>query len=152
MERNYKEDIKIDEDNLADEWIEQPSLYLYYAEAHAEAVHAKEKASNHIDLDYAQLETQIIKDWEKHFEKYPSEGARKSWILQQERHKKALENYQNACYKVNLMQAAKTAFDHRRKALENLVSLFISGFHSEPKVKKEITRREHLGLRKKVKK
>lgn len=151
MGRNIKEDLKINEDDLSAEWLEQPSLYQYYAEAHADAMHEKEKASSYIDLVYAQLETQIIKDWEKHFEKYPSEGARKSWILQQEKHKKALENYQNACYKVNLMQAAKTAFDHRRKALENLVSLFISGFHSEPKIKKEVIRRKHLGLRKKVK-
>jgi hypothetical protein len=149
MERDYSADIKIDQDNLTDEWIKQPSLYLYYAEAHADAVLAKEKASDTIDLVYAQLDSVIRKDWEKHFDKYPTETAIKNWILMQEKHKIALEKYHKISHTVNVLAAAKTAFDHRRKALENLVSLLITGFHSEPKVSKQITRRSHLGLRKK---
>ena len=149
MERDYTSDLKIDQDNLSDEWLEQPSLYMYYAEAHADALLEKEKASDELDLVFAELESQIISKWESHFEKYPSEGARKSWIIRQERYKKSLEKYHKKSHNVNILAAAKVAFDHRKKALENLVSLFIGGFHSEPKVNKEITRRKHLGLRKK---
>lgn len=150
--RNYKADLQINEDDLSAEWLEQPSLYMYYAELHAKALLAKEKASDHIDLVYAQLDSEIRRDWEKWFEKPPTESAIKNWILKQEKHKIALENYHKASYNANVAQAAKTAFDHRRKALENLVSLFISGFHSEPKVKKEVTRGRHLGLKSKPKK
>lgn len=148
--RNYKEDVKIDGDDLENEWIEQASLYLYYAEAHADSIQAKEKAKNDVDVAYAQLDSLIRKDWEKHFEKHPSESAIQSWIIQQEKHKKVLDIFYKKSHTVNLMQAAKTAFDHRRKALENLVSLLITGFHSEPKVPRRVTRRVHLGLKKKA--
>lgn len=149
MDRNYKEDIKINEDDLENEWIEQPSLYLYYGEAHADAVLEKEKASDELDLVHAQLDSQLRKDWEKHFEKAPSEAAIKSWIIQQEKYKKKLENLNKKTHNVNVLAVAKTAFDHRKKALENLVTLHVTGFHSEPKPPKNVTRRTHLGLKKK---
>ena len=37
--RDYRQDIKINEFELEQEWIEQASLFLYYAEAHVEALH-----------------------------------------------------------------------------------------------------------------
>ena len=148
-ERDYKEDMKINEDDLSSEWLEQPSIYIYYAETHAKALYMKEKISNYLDLVQAQLDSEIRRDWEKHFDKAPTETAIKNWILKQEKYKKALDKYQKASYKVNLMQSVKVALDHRKKALENLVTLFVSGFHSEPKIKRSVIKEAHLGLRKK---
>ena len=39
----------------------------------------------------------------------------------------------DAAKNANILLSAKTAFDHRKRALENLVSLRIAGFHSEPR-------------------
>lgn len=146
--RNYKNDLQINSGDLQSEWIEQPSRYMYYAEAYADAVLEKDKAKNNLDIMYARLEMKLRSgEWEKHFEKYPSEGVVNSYVIQREEYQKCLEKYHKACHDVNLMQSAKTAFDHRRKALENLVTMMVTGFHSEPKVSKLVTRRKHLGLR-----
>jgi hypothetical protein len=146
MERDYMQDIKIDVNDLAGEWQNQASLYLYYSEGYSEAIRDRDKAKNDLEIIDAQLDKEIRRDWEKHFDKSPTETAIKGWIIQQEKHKKYLDIYSKLSHTANLLQSAKNALDHKRKALENLVSLKIAGFHSEPKVNKEITRGRHLGL------
>ena len=151
INRNYKSDLDIDMNDLEGEWLKQPSLFMYYSEAHAEAIKERENAKNNLDIVDAQLDSEIRRDWEKHWTKSPTETAVKNWVLQHEKHKKALDLFNDKSHSVNLLQSAKSAFDHRRKALENLVTLLVTGFHSEPKVSKHITKGEHLGLdRKKV--
>jgi hypothetical protein len=148
--RDYNEDLKIDVKNLEGEWVEQPSLYMYYSEAYSEAIRDRDNAKNDLEIADAQLDRDIRRDWEKHFDKPPTETAIKGWIIQQEKHKKQLAIFSEKSHNANLLQSAKNAFDHRRKALENLVSLMITGFHSEPKVSKQITQGVHLGLKKKT--
>lgn len=148
--RNYYDDLKIDTNNLEGEWVEQPSLYMYYSEAYCEAIRDRDKAKNDLDIIDAQLDKEIRNkdNWEKHFDKSPSETAIRGWIIQHDRHIKQLAIYSDLSHNANLLQSAKNAFDHRRKALENSVSLLITGFHSQPKVSKTITQGAHLGLKK----
>lgn len=135
MTRDYKEDIKIDERDLEHEWLEQPSLFLYYAEAHADAMHERDLAKSKADYTYAIMYSDVKKNWEKYFDSKPTEPAIKEYIISNPRFRKAEKLFLNAAHHVNAMLAAKTAFDHRKRALENLVSLRISGFHSEPRNK-----------------
>lgn len=146
INRNYKYDLDIDMDDLEREWLEQPSLFMYYSEAHAEAIRDREDAKNNLDLTDALLDSKYRKGWEKYWEKSPTELALKNKIILDEEHQKSLANFNKKSHIVNLLQSAKSAFDHRRKALENLVTLKVTGFHSEPKVSKHITKGEHLGL------
>lgn len=135
MTRDYKKDVEIDEHNIEQEWLEHSSLYLYYAEAHADAVHEKDMAKSRLDLTYAQLYSNIKKDWEKYFNDKPTEPAIKEYILSDPSYKKAERALIDSARDANIMLAAKTAFDHRKRALENLVSLKIGGFYSEPRNK-----------------
>jgi len=146
INRNYKRDLDIDMNDLEGEWLKQPSLFMYYSQEHSEAIKERENAKNNLDVIDAQLDSEIRRDWEKHWTKSPTETAVKNWVLQHEKHKKALDVFNEKSHSVNLLQSAKSAFDHRRKALENLVTLLVTGFHSEPKVSKHITKGEHLGL------
>lgn len=132
---NYKEDVKIDPENLENEWMEQPSLFLYYAEAHADAMHEKDMAKSRLDLCYARMYADIKKNWSNHFESKPTEPALKEYIYKSSKYQKAERTLIDAVKSANVMLGAKTAFDHRKRALENLVSLRISGFHSEPRSK-----------------
>lgn len=134
--RDYKQDISIDTNDLESEWIEQPSLFLYYAEAHAEAIHLRDTQKSKLDLVYSEMYSDIKKNWEDYFENKPTEPAIKEYIHKDKKYRKAEKNLIEATKDVNILLATKTAFDHRKKALENLVSLRISGFHSEPKNKK----------------
>lgn len=154
MEKDLKADIssdlKINVNDLEKDWTEQASLYMYYSEAYADAIKIRDEDKNKLEIADAQLDFEIRRNWEKHFEKQPAETAIKNWVIMQEKHQKALAIYLESSHNANLLQGAKTALDHKRKALENLVSLLITGFHSAPKVSKHITQGEHLGLKKKT--
>lgn len=132
MDRDFKEDVKINPNRLEEEWIEQPSLYVYYAEAHADALHQRDLAKSRMDYTYSMMYSDVKKNWEKHFDKQPTEAALKEFILKNTKYKKAERVLIDAAKNANILAGAKTAMDHRKRALENLVSLKISGFHSEP--------------------
>ncbi len=133
---NYRKDIVIDETDLAKEWLEQPSLFLYYAEAHADAIDLRDKKKADMEYAYAREYAKIKDNWQEYFDSKPTEAAIKEFILNSEDYQAAEKSYLNANRDVNVLLAAKTAFEHRKRALENLVSLKISGFHSEPRNKK----------------
>lgn len=133
--KDYNKDIKIDEHNLESEWIEQASHFLYYAEAHAEALHIKDLAKAKCDYVYAVLYSEIKKDWNKIFDSKPTEPAIKEYIASHKKFKIAERKHINACKDANIMLAAKTAFEHRKAALSNLTSLKIGGFYAEPRNK-----------------
>lgn len=132
---DYKKDIKIDESNLEMEWLEQPAYYLYYAEAHSDALYERDLAKSKVDYKYAMLYTDVKQNWEKHFDSKPTEPAIKEFILSNSEFREEERKYLEACRTANTLAAAKTAFDHRKRALENLVSLKISGFYAEPRNK-----------------
>ena len=135
MERDFKEDIKINEHDLENEWMEQASLFLYYAEAHSEALHIRDLAKAKCDYVYAVAYSAIKKDWEKYFDVKPTEPAIKEYIAKSKKYKEAERTFIDASKDANMMLGAKVAFDHRKLALSNLTSLKIGGFYSEPRNK-----------------
>jgi len=135
MERDYNKDISVDINDLEAEWIEQPSLFLHYAEAHADAIHERDIQKSKMEYTYAKMYSMIKKNWEKFFDIKPTEPAIKEFITSHKKYKKAERAFINSTRDVNVLLSAKNAFEHRKRALENLVSLRITGYHSEPKNK-----------------
>jgi len=136
MEHNYLEDIKINEDDLPNEWLIQASLFLHYAEAQAEALHVKDLAKSQMDYTFATLYSNIKKNWKEYFDSKPTEAAIKENINCSKEYREAGRNYIDATKDANILLAAKTAFEHRKMALSNLVSLKIGGFYGEPRNKR----------------
>jgi len=132
---DISKDLLINDNDLDAEWSEQGSRFFYYAEAHAEALHTKDIKKSKMDYVYATMYSSIKKDWEKIFDTKPTEPAIKEHIYSTDKYKKAERAFINATKDANLMLAAKQAFEHRKKALENKVSLRIGGFYSEPRNK-----------------
>ena len=133
--RNYHEDIKIDPNNLEWDWIEQGSRYLYYAEAYADAIDTKDRAKQSMELKSAVLDNNLRTNWDKLFPDLKlTETSVKSKILQNIQYKKALDIFNKAHHNVNLLSSAKSAFEHKKKALEKLVELRITGMYSSPKM------------------
>ncbi len=135
MDLDIQKVIKIDENNLEGEWAEQASYFLYFATAHAEALYIKDIKKSKLEYIYAIMYSNIKKDWSKLFDSKPTEPAIKAYIETNSKYKKAERTYINACKDANLMLSAKQALEHRKKALENKVSLKIGGFFSEPRNK-----------------
>lgn len=134
-DRDYKEDIKIDPENLEQEWIEQPSLFLYYSDLYAEASFQKDKKKAFLDYTYSRLYALIKDTWNEHFDSKPTEPACKEWITRHKDYRQAEKSFIIAQKNANIMQNVKAAFDQRKYALSNITSLRIGGFYSEPRNK-----------------
>lgn len=134
--RNYRKDIEIDENNLEDEWIVHPSNYLEYADIYAEAIEKRDNVKLKLEWIEANLDLDIRKNPAKYgFDTKPAEGAIKNTIKIQSKFREQSRLLIKATRRVNSMTGVKTAFEHKKHALGNLVSAKIAGFHAEPRNK-----------------
>ena len=144
---SYKEDITINKNDLVNEWQNQASLYLKYAELAAEAIEERDNAKNHLEVVYSKLDYEIRTNWSVYLKSKPTEVSIKQWILRQKKYRKAQNILTKATKNVNMYQAARTALEHKKHALQNIVQLMVSGFYAEPKAPKS-TREQELKRRK----
>ena len=130
--RDYRQDIKVDEFDLEGEWITHPSIYMHYSEIWAEAVADKDDAKLKMDWIAANIDLDVRKNWDTkyNFDAKPSEGAIKNTILISAKYLEAYRKYNQCIKRVNSMVGVKTAFEHKKHALGNLVSLKIGGNNS----------------------
>ena len=80
-----------------------------------------------------------------------TEGSIQNTILRQQLYMEASEAFLLASKNAKILNIAREAFEHRKKALEKITDLYISGYWADPKIKKEVkegmdsnTREEHL--------
>jgi hypothetical protein len=134
----YKEDIQIDIHALDAEWIKQASLYQYYAKKEAVALYERDQLADRLALVQAQLDGDIRLDPKKHgFDSKPTEAAILNSIKQNPFYIKANSFLMKASCKAKIVGGAVRAFDHKKKALEKLTDLYLSGYWASPKIKSE---------------
>ena len=134
--RDYNKDIEIDENDLEAVWLEHPAIVMYYNKALADAQYNKDKLKIKLDQESAKLDADVRKNWkELNFDSKPTENAIRSWIILHPTYRKAELRHLKAIHEVNNLTGVRSSFEHRKKALENIVSLRITGFHSEPRNK-----------------
>ena len=132
---NYAQEIKINPIEIERELIDQPELFMKYAELHADAIQEKDRQKQKLDLLYSELEAEVRSNYMSYFTRKPTENQIKSWIAIHPRYVKAQEIYSNTCRNVNVTAGAKEAFAQRRFILGNIVSMKIAGIFSDPKPK-----------------
>jgi|6_EtaG_2_1085325.scaffolds.fasta_scaffold216197_2 hypothetical protein len=132
-ERDYVEDIEVNEANLKQEWERQPGLYLHYSIVLADAERARNVSKEELDITKAQLDKDIRSRPEEFDVEKITESVVTNTILLQESYVEKNQEYIDRGYEVSIMQGVIRAFDHKKKALENLVTLYISGYNAEPK-------------------
>ena len=143
----YLQDLEINTNDLGEDITSQPSKVMEYGELYAEAVYQRDKVKERLEILESEIENWISLNWEMKWAKFPSESLRRSYIVSQEKHQKAVDELAKSNYNVNLLAASKSAFEHRKKALEMYVSLLIGGFHSEVKIKERVHQKApHVGL------
>jgi hypothetical protein len=142
---------EIDLERLDEEWVNQPVLYHEYSTYLTEAKEAKERAEVQLEvanddrrLVRAQLDLKIRKDPTKFLgpKTKLTETAITNRILTHKKYIAAQQNVYNA--KETLIKAgtevstyytAVFALDHRKTALEKLVSLFGQDYFASPRAK-----------------
>ena len=132
-----KSAMSVDLANLELEWAEQAKRHQAYCENAAERrkKHAEAKAA----LDVA--EALAAKAIRKKPDKFGTDGKLtepmvKASISLHPIYAKALQEMINAKYDLDIAEAAVSASEHRKKALENEVSLWSQSYFARPKQEK----------------
>lgn len=129
----YKEDISINQNKLEDELINQPFLYMQYAENHAQYVQKKSHLEEYIRVLKAQLFSEAKEDWRSIWGRKPTETEVKSWIETNDKLCKAKDELIQMEYRVNIYGSILQALLQRKSILSSLVQMKISGIYSTPK-------------------
>jgi len=127
-----KDKLAIDKDNLDLMWVEQPQVYHDIAERLALEISRRDEAKNDLKDLEAQIDSELREDAEADFQKNgtkkPTETALKNMMREDKRWKKANALQLELDKNVGLLQAHQAAYHQRRYALENLVTLHVSGY------------------------
>jgi len=138
LEKNeYQKDLHVDSDILDILWVRQPHLYMKYSEAAAEANDVVRKKKNDLEVIDAKLDQEIRISLEGESKKI-TEGGVKALIMADDRHTKALIDYNDAIYQSELCQSAVKAMETKKHSLQALVQLCLSGYSAMPKVPRNV--------------
>ncbi|MCJ7747871.1 MAG: hypothetical protein MUP27_09010 [Desulfobacterales bacterium] len=134
----YEKDLGIDPFMLDEEWLRQPGLFMKYSEAAAEAQRVRDLVKEKVDVIKAELDQAIRKDPAKFGLEKLTETVVAGTILLQPKYVEVADALVEANFKLNILQSAVRAFDHRRSALENVVKLWLGSYFSGPKTPRDI--------------
>lgn len=141
----YQEDLRIDKYALDTEWVHQPQLFCRYAELFAQAQYEYEESEEEVKRVAATVDNDIRRNPEKYgYDKKPTDDAIKKRIVLDKSYTDAVDKMLKAKRNMTILLGAKQAFDHRKKALESLVSLHNGQYYAdpkEPKVSREVKER-----------
>lgn len=128
-------DLEPDKHRLDVEWCQQPKLYHYYADLLATARNDQKVCEAKLEIVEAETKMAIRNDPEKYGANKVTEDVVKSLLVMQAPVKEARKRLIDAECRVDQVNATVRALDHRKSALENLVSLGARDYFAEPKAK-----------------
>lgn len=131
--REIELDISVDENALDREWVGQPRLFFRYAAKLADARRDSEQAKTEVELVKAELELAIRSSPEKFELAKITEAAVTATVLSQGEYGRVRQASLDAKHTVDVLEAAVTALEHRKRALEGLVQLRLANYYSSPK-------------------
>ena len=160
----YEEDLEVNKYALDYEWARQPMLYYKWACRFAQAVKerarteerlrlVKTEAKRRLEEKKAKIDAAIRKDFRKYgFQSKPTEAAITGRILLDPEFKKevelcsmeverAVEDYLEKLEREEILAGAKTAFSHKKTALEYESQLWLASYFAEPKIPAEARKR-----------
>ncbi len=128
-----EEFIHIDETRLDEEWVNQPGLRFKYGRKLADARERMDEAKADLDITKAELDRDIRSDPEEYGVERISEAAIANAVQLQEEFHKANAVFRIRRHDVAIYEAAVFAIDHRKRALEKLVELFMADYFATPR-------------------
>jgi len=135
-EKEFENILEIDKTRLDDEAENQPYLVWDYGRMMAKALKALDEAKAQLKVIEAEVDIEIREHPEKcglDPNKKPTENAIKSATLRNKKYKKANQDYIDAQYRVNMLEAATKSLDHRRTSLSMLDGQDTRNYFARPK-------------------
>lgn len=131
MSINFVEDMKIDPNNLHEEWIKQADLYAEWAERHVTAIRNRDLLKVKADTIRARLYRHASTMWQHlGFDKKPTEAAIEAYIVADKDYVDIQTQLADLNYQINLFQAARQGLEHKKRAIEGLERLHMAGYYS----------------------
>lgn len=135
---DYQKDIVIDSESLDLEWLDQASLFMKYARGAAIARADLDQAKENLDVVRASLDKEIRANPDKFGIEKITETVVSNTIIGLLEFQKANEKFLICKFEVDIAQAAVSAMNQRKDALENLVKLHGMSYFAGPKVPRDI--------------
>lgn len=128
-----QQDLDIDKDNLHFESIDQPKRFFKWARKMAEASKETKRAKRAIAVIRAEVSSLIRTNPSNYGLEKITDAAVQSAVEQNEEVKKVEEEYIEACYNMDIYEAAKWAMTDRKISIEGLIKLYNEGYWSRPR-------------------
>ena len=143
----------IEEGNLHKEWRDQAELFQMAAKDLAELRFRLDQAESALEVAKAECARQIRNTPSAFGIPKSTEPAVKEAVILHPQYQKATRKVNRLKYEVAMQKADVDAYEHRKKALEKMVDLYLSGYWSEPREgrgkmsekRKEEVRRKGVG-------
>ncbi len=130
----YHKDILIDEHDLEGEWITHSSKVMHYSALYVDCLFFRDELKRKETYVHSKLYLAIRANPRKFdIDGKPSEPTIKATIEVDKGYRQVTRKLLSANKDLNILIEIKKAFEHRKAALAGVVSLKISGFHSEPR-------------------
>ena len=133
MTKSEQYNLGIDINRLDEEWVEQSAAYYRCAFELADARRNWEEAKSETDIVKAETALAIRKDPEAFGLVKVTEKAIEATVPLEPKVRVADQNVIDARHRMDILQAAVAAYDHRKAALQKLVELFLANYFSKPK-------------------
>tara|TARA_R110002020_G_scaffold12409_5_gene45483 strand:+ start:3874 stop:4326 length:453 start_codon:yes stop_codon:yes gene_type:complete len=127
--------LDMDPNCLDEMWLEQPRLYHKYAKKLATAKQKLEEDKAELELCKAELDRDIRSNPSEFSLEKITENVVANTIITQEKFRALQAQMLDTKHQVDVLGVAVTTLDHRKRALENLVSLHGQDYFSSPRAK-----------------
>jgi hypothetical protein len=126
---------EIDQNQLDVEWVQQPRTFYEYAKKLAKAKARWERSKSALDVVRAELHKKVMHDPASYDIVKVTVDAVTNVITLLPEFQVAQEEVHKRKYTVDINQAAVNALDHKKAALERLVSLHGQSYFATPQAK-----------------
>jgi len=137
---NYEKLVKIDNEALDIEWVQQPSNMMKATTTTANARLEMDKAADALDLVYAELDKKIRSDPDKYGLDKVTDNSVKNAIIREEEYQDAKAEALNAKYDYEIAKGFVQSMEQKKSALEGLVKLFINSYFAGPSIPRDLSR------------
>jgi len=133
---DYKKALEIDLERLEENLKEQAGLVMECGELWAGKTAERDRAKENLSVIEAELDGYARANWVDISTTKMTEKSVLGYVLNNEKQKEAMKEFIKLNEEVNILSVARNAFEHRKKAMEGLVSLHIAEYWADPKIAK----------------
>ena len=128
--RILSDDLFVNRHDLPTEWEGHPQAYMYWADEYTYAVLDRDRQKDQLELTFADLDGKIRNDPDAYKLTKVTDATVSAAIKRTQLYQDDQEKMHQANLVVNRMAAAKSAMDHKRRALDAMTTLLINEFYN----------------------